>query len=146
MGEKRTDANDVDFLQNKTKDNPTSPSPAPESPTTVRPFEMDDDDVPESGVLNNSATNPASATLTAHAPTSAPVEEMPPAQPPRPIATQQSNELILKEAFPNIEVTVIKAVLVASGGQIDPAFNALLSKAIGAISGLVGFKANCYQA
>jgi hypothetical protein len=105
---------------------------------------MDDDDVPESGVLNNSATNPASATPTA--PTSAPAEEMPPAQPPRPTATQQSNEQILKEAFPSIDMTVIKAVLVASGGQIDPAFNALLSETTGAISGFIGFKTNCYQA
>ncbi|KAI0556166.1 hypothetical protein F4679DRAFT_521402 [Xylaria curta] len=107
----------------KPKDNPTSPSgaAAPESPTTVRPFDMDDDDVPETGVLSNSATAaPATATTTA------PAGETPPTQPPRPLTTQQKNEQILKEAFPSIDATVIKAVLAASGGQIDPAFNALL--------------------
>ncbi|KAI1179471.1 hypothetical protein F4777DRAFT_532677 [Nemania sp. FL0916] len=105
----------------KPKDNPTSPGAAPESPTTVRPFEMDDDDVPETGVLNTSAT-----TAPAPSATTGPAEETAPAQPPRPLTTQQKNEQILKEAFPSIDATVIKAVLAASGGQIDPAFNALL--------------------
>ncbi|KAI1816422.1 hypothetical protein GGS20DRAFT_538252 [Poronia punctata] len=108
------------------KDNPTSPTAAPESPTTVRPFEMDDDDVPESGVLNNSAANPPSTTPTTHAPASAPAGETAPAQPPRPASARQHNEQILKEAFPGIDITVIRAVLTASAGQIDPAFNALL--------------------
>lgn len=35
-------------------------------------------------------------------------------------------ENTLKEAFPNIDVAVIKAVLQASGGSVEPAFNALL--------------------
>ncbi|KAI1297383.1 hypothetical protein F5Y03DRAFT_283133 [Xylaria venustula] len=108
----------------KPKDNPTSQTAAPESPTTVRPFDMDDDDVPETGVLSNSTTTaPPAATTTS---TSAPSDETPPARPPRPVSTQQKNEQILKEAFPTIDAAVIKAVLAASGGQIDPAFNALL--------------------
>ncbi|KAI0518208.1 hypothetical protein F5B22DRAFT_600308 [Xylaria bambusicola] len=106
----------------KPKDHSTSQETAPESPTTVRPFDMDDDDVPETGGLNNSAT----ATPSATAAPSIPSDEAPPTQPPRPLTTQQKNEQILKEAFPSIDVTVIKAVLAASGGQIDPAFNALL--------------------
>ncbi|KAI0485460.1 hypothetical protein F4859DRAFT_471077 [Xylaria cf. heliscus] len=105
----------------KPKDNPLSPSDAaPESPTTVRPFDMDDDDVPETGVLSTSTTTAPTAAATA------PTGETAPTQPPRPVTTQQKNEHILKEAFPSIDVTVIKAVLAASGGQIDPAFNALL--------------------
>ncbi|RWA05481.1 hypothetical protein EKO27_g9625 [Xylaria grammica] len=104
----------------KPKDNPTPQTAGPESPTTVRPFDMDDDDVPETGVLNNSATTAPPTTSTAA------TEEMPPTQPPRPLTTQQKNEQILKEAFPSIDASVIKAVLAASGGQIDPAFNALL--------------------
>lgn len=52
--------------------------------------------------------------------------ETPPPKPPRPATEQQKNEAILKEAFPDIEASVIKAVLIASRGQIDPAFNALL--------------------
>lgn len=38
---------------------------------------------------------------------------------------QAQNTLI--EAFPDIDTTVVKAVLVASGGKVEPAFNALLS-------------------
>lgn len=53
-------------------------------------------------------------------------DEVPPPKPPRPVTEQQKNEAILKEAFPSIEASVIKAVLIASGGRIDPAFNALL--------------------
>ncbi|KAI0484432.1 hypothetical protein GGR56DRAFT_613793 [Xylariaceae sp. FL0804] len=109
--------------ENKTNTNP--PSAGPESPTTVHPFEMDDDDVPETGVLNEDGTRAASTTAAAPA-TAARVEETAPAKPPRPVTEQQKNEMILKEAFPSIEVTVIRAVLAASGGQIDPAFNALL--------------------
>ncbi|KAI0200637.1 hypothetical protein F4808DRAFT_158037 [Astrocystis sublimbata] len=111
----------------KSKDNPTSiptstsEGAAPESPTTVRPFDMDDDDVPETGVLGNSAAAPPATATTA-----APAGELPPTQPPRLLTTQQKNEQILKEAFPSIDASVIKAVLAASGGQIDPAFNALL--------------------
>jgi hypothetical protein len=37
---------------------------------------------------------------------------------------QAQNTLI--EAFPGIDSNVIKAVLVASGGKVEPAFNALL--------------------
>ncbi|KAK6198794.1 uncharacterized protein RJT21DRAFT_122429 [Scheffersomyces amazonensis] len=53
-------------------------------------------------------------------------EAPPPARPPRPVdpITQVTNEL--KEAFPNIEEKLITAVLIASQGQVDPAFNALL--------------------
>ncbi|KAI2634316.1 hypothetical protein GGS26DRAFT_44371 [Hypomontagnella submonticulosa] len=109
------------------KPNQATVTTAPESPTTVRPFEMDDDDIQETGVLNDEnahSTAATSASTTAN-PTSATEESAPP-KPPRPITEQQKNELILKEAFPNIDLTVIKAVLTASGGQIDPAFNALL--------------------
>ncbi|KAI1820969.1 hypothetical protein F4861DRAFT_521045 [Xylaria intraflava] len=103
----------------KTKENPI-PLAAPESPTTVRPFDMDDDDVPETGVLGNSATTAP------HANTAVSGEDVPPAQPPRPLTAQQKNQQILREAFPSIDAAVINAVLAASGGQIDPAFNALL--------------------
>ncbi|KAL3422460.1 Ankyrin repeat protein nuc-2 [Phlyctema vagabunda] len=88
-----------------------------ESPTTVRPLEMDDDDVQESGTLSNDATvNPRAAT----------VEDEAPPKPPRPLSPQQQSEQTLKEAFPSIDGAVIKAVLMASGGRVEPAFNALL--------------------
>ncbi|KAI1328623.1 hypothetical protein F5Y16DRAFT_368898 [Xylariaceae sp. FL0255] len=107
------------------KDNHQTSPAAPESPTTVHPFEMDDDDVPETGVLNSSGDDTARAP-NATAPPTAADDETPPARPPRPLTEQQKNEQILKEAFPSIDAAVIKAVLAASGGQIDPAFNALL--------------------
>ncbi|KAI0124541.1 hypothetical protein F4776DRAFT_208200 [Hypoxylon sp. NC0597] len=109
-----------------TDTNKTNPSAAaPESPTTVRPFEMDDDDIQETGVLGDDNSHPTTTTATTTNQTTANEETAPP-KPPRPLTEQQKNELILKEAFPNIEIAVIKAVLTASGGQIDPAFNALL--------------------
>jgi hypothetical protein len=93
-----------------------SPSGA-ESPTTVRPLEMDDDDVQETGVLGSDA--PAQ-------PKHATVEDEPPAKPPRPLSPQQQAENTLKEAFPSIDAAVVRAVLQASGGRVEPAFNALL--------------------
>jgi hypothetical protein len=36
-------------------------------------------------------------------------------------------EITLVEAFPSIDSKVVKAVLVASGYKVEPAFNALLS-------------------
>ncbi|KAF5632156.1 CUE domain protein [Fusarium tjaetaba] len=101
----------------------------PESPTTARPLDLDDDDVQESGVLDSNTT-PAAATNTtttqaqAQAPT--PTNETAPPKPPRPVSEAQKNETILKEAFPTVELSVIKAVLRASGGRVEPAFHALL--------------------
>lgn len=51
----------------------------------------------------------------------------PPAKPPRPLSPQQQAELTLAEAFPTVEPGVIKAILIASRGDIEPAFNALLA-------------------
>lgn len=49
-----------------------------------------------------------------------------PQQPPRPVSpiTRITNDL--KDAFPNADEKTIYAVLIASQGQVDPAFNALL--------------------
>lgn len=67
-------------------------------------------------------------------------EDAPPPKPPRPMSPQAQAEATLIEAFPSMDSKVIKAILVASGGKVEPAFNALLSmisnthmlKAIGA--------------
>jgi hypothetical protein len=53
-------------------------------------------------------------------------EEAPPVKPPRPLSPQQQALITLIEAFPSIDGKVVKAVLAASGGQMEPAFNALL--------------------
>jgi len=99
----------------KSKESPIKGS-GPESPTTVRPLDMDDDDVQESGNLGTDA--PASNRAT--------VEDEAPPKPPRPLSQQEQAENTLKEAFPNIDAAVVKAVLRASGGRVEPAFNALL--------------------
>lgn len=112
---------------------------APESPTTVKPLDIDDDDdIQESGItMDDSTAKPTTTTGAPAAPptgASAPTNpstttssgDTPPPKPPRPVTEQQKNEAILKEAFPSIDPSVIKAVLIASRGQIDPAFNALL--------------------
>lgn len=106
----------------------------PESPTTARPFELDDDDAPEPAPTGEesrpaaaaAATTPMTTTTTTT--TTSAGETSPPAPPPRPLTEQQKNELILKEAFPTVEPGIIKAVLSASRGQIEPAFNALLGE------------------
>jgi len=53
-------------------------------------------------------------------------DEIPPQKPPRPMSPQQQSENTLIEAFPLIDTKVVKAVLAASGGKVEPAFNALL--------------------
>lgn len=80
---------------------------------------MDDDDIPESAALGNDT--PATSRQ-------ATVEDEAPAKPPRPLSSQEQAENTLKEAFPSIDAAVVKAVLMASGGRVEPAFNALLGK------------------
>ncbi|TKA82180.1 hypothetical protein B0A55_02037 [Friedmanniomyces simplex] len=53
-------------------------------------------------------------------------QEIPPPKPPRPLSPQQQAENTLIEAFPSIDTKVVKAVLQASNGRVEPAFNALL--------------------
>lgn len=55
-----------------------------------------------------------------------PIDEDAPPPPPRPISPITRITKDLKDAFPNIEDKLITAVLIASQGQVDPAFNALL--------------------
>jgi len=101
----------------KSNNSPVSPTKTgAESPTTAQPLDMDDDDVQESGVLSNEGAPPRQAT----------VEDEAPPKPPRPLSPQQQAENTLKEAFPSIDAAVVKAVLTASGGRVEPAFNALL--------------------
>lgn len=87
---------------------------------------MDDDDVQETGVLGDDGQPTTAATTTAAATTGS--TETAPTKPPRPLTEAQKNEMILKEAFPGVEVGVIKAVLSASGSRVEPAFNALLGE------------------
>ncbi|PNY27971.1 CUE domain-containing protein 5 [Tolypocladium capitatum] len=131
---RETFADRAEAVQNK----PTAESGA-ESPTTARPLEMDDDDVQETGVAGEDGTTVASTTTPAAGPTPPPTStEAPPPKPPRPLTEAQKNVMILKEAFPGVEDPVIKAVLRASGGQVEPAFNALLGKCSKSIAETTG--------
>ncbi|RKF63281.1 putative cue domain-containing protein [Erysiphe neolycopersici] len=94
-----------------------------ESPTTVKPFDMDDDEVPES-VVEVIETPNLSGTVKLD---NDPPNQQPP-QAPQPTTSDLNAEETLKEAFPSIDIAVVKAVLRASGGHIEPAFNALLAK------------------
>lgn len=103
---------------------------------------MDDDDVQDTSVIAddaagakaNTAANtttsetPAAATPGAEPTTQQSSTEAAPPKPPRPLTEAQKNEMILKEAFPTVDDNVIKAVLRASGGKVEPAFNALLGE------------------
>lgn len=107
---------------------------------------MDDDDVQDTSVIADDAvgagakpTTPPNTTASATPVTTAPggetaaqdsSTEAAPPKPPRPVTEAQKNEMILKEAFPTVEDSVIKAVLRASGGKVEPAFNALLGELI----------------
>jgi len=68
------------------------------------------------------AAAPASAADT----TASPVQDTPPPKPPRPVSPRSQAKATLVEAFPNVDEGVVEAVLVASGGNVEPAFNALL--------------------
>ncbi|KAJ6264334.1 hypothetical protein Dda_0479 [Drechslerella dactyloides] len=74
------------------------------------------------------ATAPSNPAQTATAPPAPTVEdeEAPPPKPPRPVSQFEQNVATLAEAFPDIDLAVVKAVLTASRGQVEDAFNALL--------------------
>ncbi|EAU30681.1 conserved hypothetical protein [Aspergillus terreus NIH2624] len=101
--------------QNSNKLSSGPHSPKPESPTTARPLDFDDEPQ-ETGVTTASSA----------APTQQDATEVAPPKPPRPLSPQQQAENTLKEAFPSVETSVVKAVLVASGFDVERAFHALL--------------------
>jgi hypothetical protein len=68
---------------------------------------------------------PQEAGVTTAPPQQTGTEAAPP-KPPRPVSPRQQAENTLKEAFPTIEASVVKAVLVASNWDVERAFHALL--------------------
>ncbi|KAI9798701.1 MAG: hypothetical protein M1825_005028 [Sarcosagium campestre] len=104
---------------------PTSGSGA-ESPTTARELDFDDD--PHDPAISGAdpSTNPQSQAAASRLPVPGSGEDVAPPKPPRPLSPLQQAESTLREAFPAIDAAVIKAVLTASGGKVEPAFNALL--------------------
>jgi len=84
-----------------------------ESPTTVRPLEMDDEDVQDVSLGDAPAA-------------SKPAEEQAPPRPPRPGGPPPPPHKTKNEPIPRNDAPGRKAVLIASGGKVEPAFNALL--------------------
>ncbi|KAJ5587893.1 uncharacterized protein N7459_003658 [Penicillium hispanicum] len=100
---------------------PSKPSVAPnspraESPTTARPLDFDDEPQ-ESGGASATGTPAQQSTETPPAA---------PPKPPRPLSVKEQSENTLREAFPTIDASVVKAVLNASNWNVERAFNALL--------------------
>ncbi|CAK7275051.1 ubiquitin-binding protein cue5 [Sporothrix epigloea] len=104
---------------------------------------MDDDDIQEastahedgvnSKITSSAAASPAALETLATTVTDAADEaseaaaaEIGPPKPPRPMNEQQKNEQTLREAFPDVDSAVVRAVLTASRGNIEAAFHALL--------------------
>lgn len=90
---------------------------------------MDDDDVHDTNITTSTSPAPATTTIPTGTTTcTTKPGEIAPHKPPRPVTDAQKNAMILKEAFPTVDDSVIKAVLRASSGQVEPAFNALLGE------------------
>lgn len=112
-------------------DHTSSPLRNEESITTKEEMDFDDNEhEQETGTISPLGHETPSKTTSSPSPARKSVtfaeEEAPPSKPPRPMDTQQHNEATLIEAFPSIDAKVVKAVLMASGGKLEPAFNALL--------------------
>jgi hypothetical protein len=105
------------------------PTSGAESPTTARPLDFDDEPQ-DTGIAGSDALN------TSAMPKPGSSEDVPPAKPPRPLNPMQQAEATLREAFPSIDPTIVKAVLTASGGKVEPAFNALLGSYSSSLTGL----------
>ena len=104
-----------------------------ESPTTAQPLDFDDD-MQETGVIGPDGTTtttstpakpPRTSSMQPHVESTAD-EEAPPKKPPRPMSVKEQNQVTLIEAFPTVDTKVVKAVLDASGNNVEQAFNALL--------------------
>lgn len=95
----------------------------PESPTTVHPLNFEDDSVLEVASQTGGGTTsgpPSPRTESASPP--------PPPPPPKParLNPHQQQEHTLREAFPTLDPAVVRAVLTASGWNMERAFHALL--------------------
>lgn len=110
-------------------DAPVSPLRQQESATTREEVDFDDDGPEqETGTVSPLGhETPTKPTVRKSVSFQEPEEDgPPPSKPPRPLSPQQQAENTLIEAFPSIDTKVVKAVLTASGGKVEPAFNALL--------------------
>ncbi|KAI9753467.1 MAG: hypothetical protein M4579_005151 [Chaenotheca gracillima] len=110
----------------KTPEKGANTGATPESPTTARELDFDDEPQDTANTSNDPSAQPGAKTASG-TPKPGSGEDAAPPRPPRPLSPLQQAESTLKEAFPSIDGNVVKAVLTASGGKVEPAFNALLS-------------------
>jgi hypothetical protein len=113
-----------------TTSKPTSSSGA-ESPRTAREPDFDDDVHEHNLTVPERQATPKGQKRVSFQDDEAPA---PPPKPPRPMSPRAKAEATLIEAFPSIDIKVVKAVLVASNGKVEPAFNALLGEAFNAMA------------
>ena len=85
---------------------------------------MDFDDEPQESGVTSATPGTAQQQGESEAQPEAPPAAPP--KPPRPLSPRQQSENTLTEAFPTIDGSVVKAVLVASNGNLERAFHALL--------------------
>lgn len=110
---------------NTSQEHKTGSNSGAESPTTAKELDFEEEAPLPSEPADAPSAPPRSATpkkVSFQGP-----EAAPPPKPPRPMSPQAQAEATLIEAFPSMDAKVVKAVLVASGGKVEPAFNALLS-------------------
>ncbi|EPS37175.1 hypothetical protein H072_9239 [Dactylellina haptotyla CBS 200.50] len=108
---------------------PKERSPSPDDGLLrEEPLELESKPVVKSAEVPTATapSGPAQTVTAPPAPTVESEEETPPPKPPRPVSQFEQNVATLAEAFPDTDVSVIKAILTASGGRVEPAFNALL--------------------
>lgn len=99
---------------------------SPAFPVTTAQMETHDE--PREHAPSSTTNTDAQGESPSHLPPPGSDEDVPPPKPPRPANPLQQAENTLKEAFPSIDPSVVKAVLRASGGNVEPAFNALLGR------------------
>ncbi|KAL1643655.1 ubiquitin-binding protein cue5 [Diplodia intermedia] len=100
--------------------------PRPESITTKPDIDFaSDDEAQTPATAGPPTTSPQPKKVSFQEPANE--DDTPPPKPPRPMSPMAQAEATLIEAFPDTDPKVIKAVLVASRGKVEPAFNALLS-------------------
>ncbi|EKG16587.1 Ubiquitin system component Cue [Macrophomina phaseolina MS6] len=101
--------------------------PRPESITTKPDMDFaSDDEAPTPATAAHPTISPQPKKVSFQEP-AIEEDETPPPKPPRPMSPMAQAEATLIEAFPDTDPKVVKAVLVASNGKVEPAFNALLS-------------------
>jgi len=107
---------------------PKERSPSPDDGLLrEEPLESEKEVVkPGAPVASTEPSSVATTELPAAAAFTTESEENPPPKPPRPVSLFDKNVATLAEAFPDVDLAVVKAVLTASAGRVEPAFNALL--------------------